>query len=407
MRPKIFYGWTVAAVVFCAFMISVGPRQSFSMFLLALLEEFGGSRSRIAGVFSVHIIFYGLSGWGLGVLVDRVGPRKVLIGSTMVWAATLLICSQVREFWQLYLVFGVVGGLADGGISYVPNNAVIARWFVRYRGLATGWVLAALPLGAALFAPVAQWGISRAGWRSTYALFGGLVITTSLPLLVGLLRNDPRELGLQPDGRPEGSAVSRKTATVDTARGFPTGYWRIFCANILRGMSMYALVVHVAPYLVDVGFSKMAAATAFSGTFLLATIGGLLAGALSDRIGRLPTYAGIAGLYVVGYCSLLATRPGHGWILGLCLVTAGLASGGAPPVFAALLTDRLQGPRLGHLLGLQNIGFSFGSMLGPFLAGLAFDWFGKYTLAFVCMAAAMVGSSVLASMTTQNRLSRA
>jgi sugar phosphate permease len=101
MRPKIFYGWTVAAVVFCAFMISVGPRQSFSMFLLALLEEFGGSRSRIAGVFSVHIILYGLSGWGLGVLVDRVGPRKVLIGSTMVWAATLLICSQVREFWQL------------------------------------------------------------------------------------------------------------------------------------------------------------------------------------------------------------------------------------------------------------------------------------------------------------------
>ncbi len=397
MRSRIFHGWIIAGVVFLAFMISVGPRQVFSVFLIALLEEFGGSRSRMAGIFSVHIIVYGLSGWGLGALIDRVGPRRVLVGSTVIWALVLLACSQVRQFWQLSLAFGVLGGLADGGISYVPNNALIARWFVRYRGLATGWVLAALPLGAALFAPLAQWGIAEVGWRSTYALFGILILTTSLPLLLGLVRDDPQEIGLSPDGRPAVDPVPAKASLDETAQGFPSGYWCIFAANILRGTSMYALVVHVAPYLVDVGFSKMAAAAAFSGTFALATIGGLVSGALSDRIGRLPTYAGIAVLYALGYSALLATRPGHGWMLGVCVVTAGLASGSAPPVFAALLTDRLQGPRLGHLLGLQNVGFSLGSMIGPYVAGLVFDRLGTYTLAFALMAAAMVGSFLLAS----------
>jgi MFS family permease len=82
-------------------------------------------------------------------------------------------------------------------------------------------------------------------------------------------------------------------------------------------------------------------------------------------------------------------------------VASGLANGAATPVFAALLTDRLQGPRLGQLLGFQNLGFGFGSMLGPYLAGLSFDSFGNYTSAFLLMAAAIVGSSLMASQAVQ------
>ncbi len=189
-----------------------------------------------------------------------------------------------------------------------------------------------------------------------------------------------------------------------TEPGMPEGYWPIFGANMLRGMCMYAIMVHQVAYLVDVGLSKMSAATYASLTFLLAVLGGLLAGAISDRIGRLPTYAGIAALYVTGYLSLLCvTGPQHVLLLALFVVASGLANGGASPVFAAFLTDRLQGPRLGHLLGLQNVGFGIGSMLGPYLAGLAFDRLGSYTLAFLVMAAAMVGSSLLASLATGGR----
>ncbi len=399
MRSRIFYGWIIVAVASGAYAISSGPRQSFSIFLLALLEEFGGSRSRIAAVFSLHIIVYGLGGWLLGVLLDRVGPRRIIVWSTALWVLTLLACSRITTLWQLYLLFGLVGGVAAGGFSYVANNAMVARWFVRYRGLATGWLQAGVPLGAAAFAPLTQLGIDSVGWRGTYAIFGGFVAVTALPLTIGFLRDDPRELGLEPDGlalEPK-SRSPWSTGLAFIGPGTPSGYWPIFVANLLRGMTMYALVVHQVAYLVDVGFAKMSAATYVSIAFLLAVLGGLVAGAVSDRIGRLPTYAGIAALYVTGYLSLLlVTGPGHVLLLWLFVVASGLAYGGASPVFAAFLTDRFQGPRLGRLLGLQNVGYGIGSMLGPYLAGLAFDHLGGYTLAFLLMAAAVVGSFLLA-----------
>ncbi len=406
MRSRIFYGWIVVAAAFSGYGISIGPRQSFSIFLRALLEDFGSGRSLIAGIFSLHILVYGLGGWLLGILLDRVGPRRIIIWSTALWVLTLLACSRITSLWQLYLLYGLVGGVAAGGFSYVANNAIVARWFIRYRGLATGWVQAGVPLGAAVFAPLAQLGIDRVGWRATYALFGVLVAATALPLAIGFLRDDPRELGLQPDGaapEPKGQPA-RNMKPAFTGPGMPPGYWPIFVANLLRGMCMYAIIVHQVAYLVDAGFSRLSAATYFSLTFFLAVLGGLLGGAISDRIGRLRTYAGVAALYVTGYLSLLlVTGPAHVLLVALFVIASGLATGGASPVFAAFLTDRLQGPRLGHLLGLQNVGFGIGSMLGPYLAGLAFDRLGSYTLAFLLMAVAIVASSLLASLATRER----
>ena len=75
-----------------------------------------------------------------------------------------------------------------------------------------------------------------------------------------------------------------------------------------------------------------------------------------------------------------------GWIVA----GAALLAGANSPVFAAFVTDRLQGPRLGFLLGLQNIGFGAGAMLGPLLAGILFDRLGSYTLAFLLMAACII-----------------
>jgi sugar phosphate permease len=310
VRPRLFYGWIIVAVAFVAYTISIGPRQTFSIFLLAFLEEFGGSRSRIAGIFSFHIIAYGLGGWGLGTLVDRFGPRRIIVGSTAVWVVTLLACSQTTHLWQMYLLYGLVGGFAAGGFSYVANNALVARWFRRSRGFAIGWVQAASsrPAWHRLFAPVMQWCIAHLGWRSAYVLGSTLAATSSLPLAIHFLRDDPRDMGLEPDGglepgRVDHPAIRREAAGSGTIKS----YWLLFGANILRGMSMYALVVHEAAYLVDTGFSKPAAAAAFLCTFLLAVLGGLLAGTISDRAGRTPTYAGIAALYAVGYVALLAS----------------------------------------------------------------------------------------------------
>ena len=169
---RFFYGWTIAATILISWGISIGPRQSFSIFLLPFVGEFGSSRSATAAAFSIHMTFYALGGWVLGILMDRVGPRRIIAWSTAGWALILVLCSQLHSVWQLYLVYGVLGGVATGGLSYVTNNAILARWFVRYRGLASGIAQAGVPLGAAVYGPLAQLGVTGLGWRTTHIVFG-------------------------------------------------------------------------------------------------------------------------------------------------------------------------------------------------------------------------------------------
>lgn len=399
---RLFYGWIIAGTILTAWAISIGPRQSFSIFLLPFIEEFGASRSATSAAFSLHMAFYALGGWVLGILLDRVGPKRIIAGSTAAWALVLIATGQLTNVWQLYIVYGALGGVCTGGLAYVANNALISRWFVRFRGLASGIAQAAVPLGTAVFGALSQFGVGAVGWRHTYVAFGLLVAATSLPLVLLVLRDTPQEMGLAPDGAAPtacsafGASAGRARSGDFTGPGFPRGYWAVFCANGLRGLATYAILVHQVAYLVDVGFSRVAAASFFSTSAFLSIPGGLAAGAISDRIGRAKTYAWIGALFALGYASLLVTRhPSHVFTLWLHIIAIGLSNGGVSPVFASLLTDRLQGPRLGFLLGLQNIGFGAGAAMAPYLAGAAFDLFGGYTLVFSLMALAMIGSSAI------------
>jgi MFS family permease len=140
----------------------------------------------------------------------------------------------------------------------------------------------------------------------------------------------------------------------------------------------------------------MAAASYFSASFLVAVVGDLAGGALSDHIGRLRTYAVLTALGVVAYISLLLVRdPGRILLLAVFVIASGLAWGGISSVYAAFLIDRFHGPRVGFLLGLQNIGFGAGATLGPYAAGALFDLQGSYTVPFLLMATAMAGSFVI------------
>lgn len=408
MARRVFYGWIIAGTILTVWAVSIGPRQSFSIFLLPLIDEFDSNRSAISGIFSLHMALYAVGGWGLGVLVDRMGPKRIIAFSTVGWALILVATGWLESVWQLYVVYGFLGGIGTGGLAYVANNALISRWFIRYRGLATGIAQAGVPLGAAIYGPLGQLGVATIGWRHTHLFFGLTILAVAMPLILLVHRDDPKEMGLRPDGlAPRGDASGISVAPPDkpvghVGPGLPRGYWVIFGANILRGLAMYAILVHQVAYLVDVGFSRMAAASYFSTSALISIVGGLAAGAISDRIGRPRTYAGLAGFFALGYVSLLLTRDATQVVtLAVSIVAIGVANGGVGPVFTAFLTDRLQGPRLGFLLGLQNIGFGAGATLSPYLAGAAFDLLGGYTLIFLLMACSIIGSSVIVSATAR------
>jgi MFS family permease len=96
---------------------------------------------------------YALGGWALGALVDRLGPRRVIAWSTVTWAITLLLSGLTQNLWQLYLIYGVVGGVATSGLAYVSNNTLLSRWFIRYRGVAMGIIAVLRRQGSVILSP--------------------------------------------------------------------------------------------------------------------------------------------------------------------------------------------------------------------------------------------------------------
>ncbi|MDO8491021.1 MAG: MFS transporter, partial [Dehalococcoidia bacterium] len=113
-RPWLFYGWTLLAMSAVCMFIIYGLRYSFSVFYVAILNEFGWSRADTALIFSVNVIVYGLTAPIAGGLVDRFGPRVVLPLGALALGLGAIASSQANAIWQFMALYGVVMAL---GIS--------------------------------------------------------------------------------------------------------------------------------------------------------------------------------------------------------------------------------------------------------------------------------------------------
>ena len=117
-------GRTAVAVTFVTLGLTYGIWYSYSVFLVALLRDFGWSRSVVAGAFSLFVMVHGLSGPVLGWLVERFGPRRVIVTG-----AALALAAETRAAWQLYLAFGVIAAAGVSSTGWVPSVILVRGWF--------------------------------------------------------------------------------------------------------------------------------------------------------------------------------------------------------------------------------------------------------------------------------------
>ena len=130
--------WIIVGVSFTTLGLTYTIQYSFSVFFVALLKEFGWSRSLTAGAFSLFWILHGVIGPFVGNLVDRWGARWVFLLGSFLLGAALVFCSWIQSPWQLYLFFSVIAAVGVGSTGWVPNTTVIQNWFEERRGLAMG-----------------------------------------------------------------------------------------------------------------------------------------------------------------------------------------------------------------------------------------------------------------------------
>src|SRR2546427_3422850 len=175
--------WVVVGALWVTLAIASGLYFSFPIFFVALLDEFGWSRGATAAAFSISSIVQGLLSPVVGMLVDRLGPRRVMFGGTFLLGGACLLSSRIGSLWSLYLVTGVLAAAGVCTVGWVPSGALISRWFADRQGSVMGLAFSGMGVGILVMGPLAQWLIAAEGWRAAYLVLGTLAVLVPLAWL--------------------------------------------------------------------------------------------------------------------------------------------------------------------------------------------------------------------------------
>jgi MFS family permease len=370
-----------------------GIWYAYGVFMVALLAEFGWSRSLAAGAFSVFTLVHGAANPAIGVLCDRLRPERLMAGGGLALGIALWADSYIESPWQLYLGFGVITAGAVAACGWVPAVVLVQRRFQDRLGLALGIVSSGVGAGMLFVVPLCQALIDAYGWRATFRVLGVICAVCIVPAAWYLARlaSSPSSAGT-PAAASAARSGARSLTLGEAARTAP--FWLIFGLFFFGTLSSQTLHVHQVAFLVDHGMTAIAAASVVGVVGFSSIVGKVGGGWLSDRVER--ELVVIAGLFILvgSFAALLAVGAaptrwgayGYAAMLGVGYsVTAAL--------LPALASDRFSGPSFGAIIGAGLFASALGSALGPWLAGLVFDLTGSYTIAFGIAA----GCSVVAA----------
>lgn len=400
-KRTVFFGWYIVAAGFWIQALAYGARYSFAVFFPSLTEQFNWPRDLTASIFSVHLLFYGLTAPVAGFFVDRVGPRVAMSTGTGLLALGLMLSYLGSQPWHFFLSYGVLTGMGLCLLGSVPVTMVIRNWFERRRGMAISLIYMGAAVAYGCY-PVVTWLINTLGWRRAFFAEGLVIALVFFPLIALVMYYHPEQKGLSRDGlsrqdtdpaileREARRIVDKDWAGVDWTlpRAVKTmRFWVTCLANFLiLGLGHHLLVAHHVAAALDAGFSKSyaSAVLAFNGLFFGV---GTLVSVLSDRFGRESSMTLGCALMISGVLVLMqmtdATQP---WMLYYYAASTGLGFGICLPTSLAVVTDLFQGPKVGSTMGTIWFCLALGGMAGPWAGGFLFEMTRNYQAAFVLAA---------------------
>ncbi len=377
--------------------LAYGVWYAYSVFLVALLREFGWSRSVLAGAFSIFTLVSGGAGPVLGTLADRFGPRRLILIGGVLLAGSLWADSLVTRAWHLYLSFGLLTAVGVATAGWTPAVVMVQRQWKARLGLALGIAGSGVGLGIFLVVPLCQALIDGFGWRWAFRVLAALCALWILPATYLAIRDTPPAPREHP---PRGEAGRAPGGEHSLALALANPSFRLIgLAVFLGSICSQTLHVHQAAFLVDHGLPAMTAASVISVVGASSILGKTGGGWISDHLSRELVYAlGMIGMIIgVGVLWMVALAPSAWLALGYAILF-GLGYSVTAFIVPAMMSDRFRGPHFGSIFGATQVASALGSALGAWLAGRIFDATGSYAIAFslAAMAAGVAAVSVWA-----------
>ncbi|MEM7321883.1 MAG: MFS transporter [Actinomycetota bacterium] len=398
---RIHYGWWITIGIAALMFGTLGVGYyGLAVFLRPLQEENGWSNTAVSGATGLYFTVSGITGFFLGPLVDRHGPRRFLIAGVLLVGLAAIALGSVSTLLGLYVVY-IVQAVAFGLAGTVGINSIMARWFVTRRAKAMSISATGISLGGIVLSPVGSWLVGQGGVALAAPTLGILVLVVGMPIVLFVLVWDPSDVGEKPDfGRPDPSADAiamsddvqlRVWTRAEAAR--TVAFWAILVGFVLVLMAQTGFLLHQIAFLEDRFNSREAAALTLSTTAFGSVVARLIVGQVADRLDKVWLSAGLFTVQGLSVLGVLAVE--NRVITFLFVLIIGFTIGNIYLMQTLLVAEKFGLVSLGTVLGVVGLAVQVGSGAGPLLVGWLEDRSGGYTLPFILSAATTLLSAVV------------
>lgn len=389
--------------------ICIGSVYAWSVLTKPIMQAMGFTLQETTWTFSIAILFLGLSAGFLGSYVEKYGPRRSGLVSTVFFGIGMLgtaFALSQHSLLLMYLFYGVIGGIGLG-TGYITPVSTLVKWFPNNRGLATGLAIMGFGFASLIAGPVMQLLIAKYGLINNFIILGCvyMVIMTASSLY------------LEPPKVPATTEVKAKLAslpennqaqyTVNEAMKTWHFYalWWIFFTNITCGIGLLAVASPMAQEVIQM--TPLAAASMVGIIGLLNGLGRIVWSTISDYIGRRNTYIMFFLLEIVAFYMLASVTDSFLFQVLIFLIIT--CYGGGFSCMPAYLSDLFGTKQLSAIHGRILTAWGLAGIAGPLLLSWIKETTNSYSITLYFFSGCFVISlliAVILKLKTQNGLTK-
>lgn len=367
--------------------LTLGVLYLWSIVSKNLVAEHGWSNQEASIPYTIAILCWSIGSLIAGNLQDRLGPRRFVLSGIAMVGTGLFISGFTKTPGAMIVTFGLIVGIGVG-FAYSSVTPAVMKWFHRdSKGLVTGLVVAGFALASAYLAPTAYYFINTLGLSPTFFILGIFSLATGIPLAL-IIKNPPK--GYEPKPVIQAKEVSKPKTPwyynwqeMIRTRQFRL-LWLMYAFSASAGLMIISNISSIAAEQADYksGFVLVIALAVFN------SLGRILSGSLSDKIGRLTTLRIMFVIQAINMLFFAMYRNTGLVLLGAAL--SGLSYGSLLSVFPSITSDYYGMRDFGVNYGVLFTSFGIAGFIGPLMAGFIRDLTGSFNLAFTISAILLV-----------------
>ena len=398
---NMFYGWWIVITsAILLTLMSLTVFQGLGTVLVSLERQYGWSRTALSGAFSLARVEGAILGPIEGVLVDRVGTRRMVLIGFILMGLGFVWLSQVDTLWEFYAAFMTIS-LGSGLGGWLAIVAMVNNWFEKRRSFAMSIAMSGIHLGG-LLVPIFALSIENYEFSAT-TIGVGIILLIVVGPATWIIRSKPEDMGLAPDGVSVVEESRELLGTSDPSEGESDftvmqalktpAFWILTVTQISSSVSIVTLALHLVPKLTDMGMTLSSAGTVVLVYTVVALPAQSIAGYLAERLPKIIMISFF--LFLQGAGIALIALFDNVIMAYLFAFLYGIGFGGRTPLITAIRGDYFGRKAFATIMGVSQFPMNLAMIVAPLFAGYMFDTTGTYIVPFMTFSVLCIFGSAL------------